>query len=162
MEIRRSSQSDMEKILTLYSHARKFMEDNGNSSQWGKNYPDISLIEDDIAYANSYVCVDDGEIIGTFMYTEAIDPTYVEIYQGEWLNDKPYGVVHRLASAIGKRGVATFCLEWCFNKCRNIRIDTHQDNIPMQNLLRKTGYIPCGIIHLENGDERLAYQKSIE
>lgn len=159
MEIRRSSQSDIEIIVTLYAQARKFMEDNGNASQWGKNYPEVSLIEQDITNHNSFVCVDDGEIVGTFMYTEAADPTYAVIYQGEWLNNEPYGVVHRITSANGKRGVATFCLEWCFNQCGNIRIDTHRDNTPMQNLLQKTGYVQCGIIYTKNGDERLAFHK---
>ncbi|HNZ83431.1 MAG TPA: GNAT family N-acetyltransferase, partial [Sedimentibacter sp.] len=49
---------------------------------------------------------------------------------------------------------------WCFEKCRNLKIDTHRDNIPMQNLLNKNGFIRCGIIYLENGDERIAYQKA--
>ncbi len=68
-------------------------------------------------------------------------------------------MIHRLASVDGKKGVATFCLSWCFAQCGNIRIDTHKNNIPMQNLLRKNGYTRCGIIYLENGDERIAYQK---
>mgnify|MGYP003296922186 CR=1 FL=1 len=40
----------------------------------------------------------------------------------------------------------------------NIRIDTHHDNVVMQRLLKKLGFQYCGIIHLENGDPRLAFQ----
>jgi len=138
MEIRRSSLSDMDTILKLYAQARDFMESNGNPNQWDRNYPPISLIEQDIKSRNSYVCVDDGEIVGTFFYVEDADPTYAKIDQGEWQNNEPYGVVHRIASANGKRGVATFCLDWCFEKCGNVRIDTHEDNIPMQNLLKNS------------------------
>lgn len=160
MEIRSSSQSDMDTMLKIYGQAREFMEINGNPNQWGKSYPEVSLIEQDMARKHSYVCIDDGEVVGTFMYVEGEDPTYVKIYQGEWINDEPYGVVHRIASANGKRGVATFCLDWCFNQSRNIRIDTHKDNFPMQNLLKKLGYHPCGIIYLLNGEERIAFQKT--
>jgi len=162
MEIRRSSVSDMDTILKIYAQARDFMVSNGNPTQWDKNYPEISLIQQDIKSENSYVCVDNSEVVGTFFYVEDMDPTYAKIYQGEWKNNEPYGVVHRIASANGKRGVATFCLDWCFKKCGNVRIDTHEDNFPMQNLLKKNDYIQCGIIYLENGDERIAFQKTVK
>lgn len=77
-------------------------------------------------------------------------------------NDRPYGVVHRITSAPGTRGVASFCLAWCFAQCGNIRIDTHRNNIPMQKTLIKNGYRVCGTIYLENGDERIAFQKEQE
>lgn len=159
MEIRRSQQSDIAVILKIYEHAREFMIANGNPNQWINNYPDITLIEQDIASNRSYVCMNNDQIIGTFMYVEGADPTYAKIDEGEWINHEPYGVVHRIASAKGKRGVASFCLNWCFEKSKNIRIDTHKDNFPMQNLLKKIGYRQCGIIYLDNGDERIAFQK---
>jgi hypothetical protein len=28
----------------------------------------------------------------------------------------------------------------------------------MQNMLAKNGFVPCGIIRVENGSERIAYQ----
>lgn len=36
---------------------------------------------------------------------------------------------------------------------------THRDNKPMQHVVEQNGFKYCGIIHLENGDERLAYQR---
>ncbi len=159
MEIRRSSKSDMDMIQQIYAQAREFMKMNGNSNQWVNEYPPASLIEQDIASNHSYVCMEQGEIVGTFFFEEGPDPTYAIINQGKWLNNEPYGVVHRLASGNGKRGVATFCLNWCYQQCGNIRIDTHKDNLPMQNLLKKNGYVPCGIIYLADGDDRIAFQK---
>ena len=44
------------------------------------------------------------------------------------------------------------------NAGKNVRADTHKDNITMQNMLAKNGFVPCGIIHVENGSERIAYQ----
>lgn len=160
MEIRKSTQNDIDAMLKIYAQARKFMRENGNLDQWKNNYPPVSILEEDIEKGRSYICIDEDEVLGTFMYTEEKDPTYKIIEKGQWVNEEPYGVVHRIASLKGSRGVATFCLDWCFGKCGNLRIDTHEDNIPMQNLLKKVGFVQCGIIYLENGDERIAFQKT--
>ena len=114
---------------------------------------------DDISSGNSYVCVEHDKIIATFYYKEGIDDTYVRIYEGQWLNEAPYGVVHRITSDGTIRGAASFCLNWAFNKCGNLKIDTHRDNIVMQHLLDKNGFKYCGVVYLENGSERIAYQK---
>ena len=49
-------------------------------------------------------------------------------------------------------------MDWCFGRTGNIRIDTHKDNAIMRHCLESYGFRYCGIIYLENGDERLAYQ----
>ena len=41
----------------------------------------------------------------------------------------------------------------------SIRIDTHEDNKPMRRFLEKCGFKFCGIIYLEDGSKRLAYEK---
>jgi len=41
-------------------------------------------------------------------------------------------------------------------------VDTHEDNQTMQALLGKHGFSYCGIIHLANGDPRMAYMKTID
>ena len=38
-----------------------------------------------------------------------------------------------------------------------MRIDTHEDNKPMQGALKKFGFRECGVIHLERGAERIAF-----
>ena len=78
---------------------------------------------------------------------------------GQWLNDKPYGVIHRIASDGKTKGIGSFCVNWVVSQCGNVRIDTHRDNVVMQNMLKKNGFQYCGIIHIENGEERLAYQR---
>ena len=88
------------------------------------------------------------------------DLAEVDVEDGAWVNDTPYGVVHRIASAGTVKGAGFFCVQWAFRRCGNLRIDTHRDNTVMQNMLRKNGFSYCGIIHLENGDERLAFQKA--
>lgn len=43
--------------------------------------------------------------------------------------------------------------------CQSLRADTHADNKIMQHLLEKNGFARCGIIHVEDGTPRVAYQK---
>ncbi len=46
---------DLDTIMEVYSHARKFMADVGNASQWGNGYPKRDLIEQDIKKRNFYI-----------------------------------------------------------------------------------------------------------
>ena len=86
--------------------------------------------------------------------------TYNIIYDGQWLDEKPYHVIHRIASTPESHGILDVVLDYCEAVSPNIRIDTHEANIIMRKGLERHGYQYCGIIHLLNGDERLAFQKS--
>lgn len=161
MNIRAARQEDFKQIMQIYADARAFMRENGNPLQWGNHYPAEETVREDIATGHCYVCEADGSLLGVFYYAEGEDPTYRSIESGAWLNDAPYGVIHRIASTRARRGVASFCFAWAVERCGNLKIDTHRDNVPMQRSLAKNGFTRCGIIHLENGEERIAYQKCI-
>lgn len=161
MEIRHTRPAELPVLLELFAHARQFMARTGNPDQWGDRFPTREMLEADLVAHRSYVCEADGRILATFCFTTAGEPTYRVIREGAWLDDRPYGVVHRIAAAEQGQGAGAFCLEWCLAQCGNIRIDTHRDNRPMQRLLARLGYTYCGLIDLENGrGERLAYQKN--
>ena len=160
MDIRKTTMEDLDMVLDLYAKARQFMRENGNPHQWGQNHPSKEQVINDIQRGCSYLCIDDGQALGTFYYAKEIEPDYAQIYDGAWLSHEPYGVMHRVASPGIKKGAGTFCLLWCFRQSGgNLRIDTHQDNSPMQNMLEKNGFQRCGRIHLKDGSPRLAYQK---
>lgn len=160
MIIRKARIEELEEIMQIFAHARKFMAEHNNPNQWGNHKPSRETIEADIKNGRSFVCEEDGKIAATFYYAEGVDPTYVKIYEGQWLNDEPYAVVHRIASAGTVKGAGSFCLNWAFEQCGNLKIDTHRDNVVMQNTLKKNGFSYCGIIYLEDGDERLAFHRS--
>ena len=162
MNIRKAVIEDIDIILPVFDAAKQFMRRVGNDKQWVDGYPSKELILDNIRNESFYVCLsDEQQVVGVFYFRIEEDRTYNKIYDGEWLNDKPYGVVHRIASNGMLKGIADFCLQWCFEKCSNLRIDTHRDNIVMQNILIKNGYRRCGIIYLLNGAERIAFQKCL-
>ena len=160
MFIRKTTMDDIDAVCEIYAGARAFMREYGNTEQWKDGHPSLEIIEGDIRDGLSYVCVDGDDIAAVFFYSADRDPTYAKI-DGRWLNDEPYGVVHRIARSRRVKGAGGFCLEWCLGQCRNLRLDTHRDNAPMRRLLEKLGFTYCGIIWLENGDERMAYQKVI-
>ena len=108
-----------------------------------------------------YLCVEEsGEVIASFAFIPGPEPTYKEIYEGNWLDDKPYHVVHRLASTAASHGVFNDVMDYCLDVAGTLRIDTHRDNVIMRHVIDRYGFTYCGIIYLLNGDERLAYQLS--
>ena len=164
MQIRNSAESDIGRIMEIYRRARAFMAAHGNPRQWGAtNWPPEALIRRDIRERKSYVCLNDaGEVIGTFFYDHGtdIEPTYRQMEGGHWRDGSPFGVVHRLASAGGEKGVGTFCLNWAFAQSGHLKVDTHGDNTVMQSLLTGLGFTRVGIIHVaEDNDPRIAFEK---
>lgn len=154
--IRKVNREDLERILEIYAYARKFMAKTGNPNQWGKTNPPRETLEEDIRQGNLYVAENDG-IHGVFAYFTGEDPTYGYIEDGAWLDQTPYGTIHRVASD-GSGGVFSAVLAFVQERNSHVRIDTHHDNKVMQHVLAKHGFQKCGIIYLENGDPRIAYE----
>ena len=163
-EIRKTTAQDLGRVMEIYSLARDFMAMNGNPDQWGPtNWPPQELIENDIEKGCSYVCLYGKKIVGTFFYNygKDIESTYRIIEDGAWLDEGPYGVVHRIATDGSVKGVGTFCLMWAWAMSGHLRIDTHPDNMVMQTLLEKCGFRQRGIIHVEeDAFPRLAFEKA--
>ncbi len=166
MEIRKSRMEDIERIMCVIHEAQESMRANG-IPQWQDGYPNEEVISQDIKIGNSYVLVEDENIIGTAYIVAGHEPSYDYIEGGQWLNDHPYVVVHRIAvrKDYKGKGVARYMMEFAEkiaseHQLQDIRIDTHYDNIPMRTFLAKLGYHACGTIYLDNGDKRIAYQKT--
>jgi RimJ/RimL family protein N-acetyltransferase len=155
--VRRAVWADFDRILEIYALARKFMAQTGNPTQWGTNYPPLDMLEADIPAGNLYV-VEDDAIHGVFAYFSEPDPTYGYIEDGQWLDDSSYGTIHRVA-ADGSGGVFSAVLNFAQEQNPHVRIDTHHDNKVMQHVLEKHGFHRTGIIYLEDGDPRIAYER---
>ena len=162
-----SKKSDLNSIMKIISEAQRYLASQG-IDQWQDGYPDESLILEDINNSESYIVKnDDGNLLGIAMFTTQSEPTYTFI-DGKWLTseDAKYGVIHRMAVGSNHRGmgIAKYIFSECElilkeNKVASMRIDTHEENIGMQSLLKKIGYVYCGVIFLGNGDKRLAFEK---
>ena len=158
MEIRHTTPEDIPFLEEVFATAREFMIATGNPTQWTDGYPKNELVLEDISYGDSFVCIEDGAIVGSFVLRPGNDPTYEKIYEGAWKNDNPYATIHRIASNGKVKGVFAKAIEHALQNYSTIRIDTHKDNVVMQHLVEKAGFEYCGIIYCWDGGERLAYQ----
>lgn len=156
--IRPARPADLDQILDIYAAARRFMKASGNPNQWGDTDPSETLIREDIRLGRSYVVELEGRLQAVFAMIPGEDPTY-RVIEGAWLDDSPYCAVHRVASRGEVRGLATEIFRWVLAQYPNVRIDTHDDNRPMQRVLEKNGFVRCGRIRNLQGAPRVAFQK---
>ena len=136
--IRNARPSDWNDIMEIYAIARGFMKTAGNPIQWGDTFPPEDMVRNDIEVQQNYVVELDGRVQAVFAMIPGVDPTYLVI-EGAWLNDEPYAAVHRVASRGEVKGLTLRILDWALEQHPNIRIDTHDDNIPMQRALAAAG-----------------------
>lgn len=159
--IRKATYDDIPALMEIFRKARAIMRSCGNMNQWNDNYPSEANVIKDIEDGNCVVLCEKGTVIATMAFIKGPDPTYKEIYRGEWLSDKPYHVIHRIAVCNPGHDAARRFLDWGFERTDSIRIDTHKDNVIMQHILSKYGFTHCGMILLANGDPREAFQKDL-
>ena len=152
--------ADIDAIMSCYDIARQYMRASGNHSQWINGYPSREIVAQDIAKGVSYVGVNnDGDLAMVFAFIIGDDPTYSTIECGQWLNELPYGTIHRLASTGRQRGMLRQCVDFCMSHIANIRLDTHADNATMLNAAERLGFTRCGTIYCFDGSPRIAFQK---
>ncbi len=142
---------------------RKFQREQG-FVQWTDDYPSIDTIREDIEKNRGYVLKEDG-IIAAYMTVDfGGEPAYGRL-EGAWISDGPYVVVHRMAFDRDFRGrgltdvvfheIESLSLQ---KGVTSIRMDTGFENLRMQHVLEKHGFVKCGVVHYE-GSGRIAYEK---
>ena len=168
MEIRKTTTADEGALEALFCEARATIAQLG-IDQWQNGYPSLAVIRNDSALARSYAVTDGEQLIGTFVLIEDGEPTYDTIYGGDWKtgnDNNSYLAIHRVAVSVRMRGkgISTAILNYAERRARalgrvSLRIDTHEGNVVMRRMLEKHGFLFCGVIYLENGDPRVAYEK---
>lgn len=163
-----SQREDLDEVMEIYREASERMAQK-KIPQWQDNYPNEESFLRDIEAGNSFVFYEDGEIVATAMVDTRGDRSYEDIYDGQWLNDRPYGVIHRIAVKqascknlqYGQRTMTEIFKYLMSQGVQNVRIDTHEKNRPMASLLEKFGFVKCGKVTVHDGTERVAYQKEL-
>ena len=167
MLIRRTKENDIKEMMRIVRQAQEYMRSQ-NINQWQNGYPNEAVFLEDISKEISYVAEEEGKVIGTFAFAVMEEPTYKEIFEGEWKGSSEYAVIHRVAvdNEVKGKGLGGQMVEYAVRECENqnidtLRIDTHRDNLSMQRMLLKNGFERRGIIYLESGDERIAFEKIV-
>ena len=171
MKIKLSTLENIPEIMTIIKDAKELLA-SLKIDQWQNGYPNAAQVEQDILKGESYVVLsDENQVIATSMFTTNKEPTYQIIEEGSWKVDesKNYGVIHRMAikKEYRKQGLATLLFDEFHQqlKSKNIqslKIDTHEENLGMQALIKKIGYQYCGVIYTNYGAKRLAFEKVIQ
>lgn len=151
--------------MNIIKQAQKYLKSKG-INQWQNNYPNKEIIESDIKEGSSHVLINNNKIIATVALSFSGEKTYQNIYNGEWLTNGRYAVIHRIAVENNYKGkgifsiIIDYAVKICFdNNVYSIKIDTHEENESMKKTLINNGFLYCGIIYLEDGAKRLAYEK---
>ncbi len=155
--VRPATLLDLDEMAKIYASARAFMRASGNHNQWKDDRPDMNEVRRDILSGHSYVIEENACMVAVFSALPSPDPTYSYI-KGAWLNDLPYYVIHKIAKKDATPGILKTAVSFCLEKASDVRIDTHEQNLPMQRALSHLGFVYCGIIYLADGQERNAYQ----
>ncbi len=166
MKLRKAVPGDVPRMAALYEAARRSLRAMG-VDQWQDGYPNGTTARADVESGAAWVIEEDGAVLACAAVYVGVEPTYREIFDGAWKTENPvYGVIHRIAvdPAAKKRGLASALMAHCTALCREAgvssqRCDTHRDNLPMRRTLEKNGYAFCGVIVLESGAPRVAYEK---
>lgn len=167
MEFRQANISDLDQIVEIIELSKKYLKET-KVDQWQDGYPAKEDLRRDIESGNSYVLTNKDEIVATTVISLDGESTYNSIFNGEWITNEEYIVMHRVAVHDKYKGKGIFkelikeaeslALN---NDIFSIKIDTHRDNVSMQRAVVKNNFKRCGIIYLEDGSERIAFEKVI-
>lgn len=156
--IRKAKSSDIPRLLEIYASAKHFMHTNGNPNQWNGTYPDNCTLDCDVKSGHLYVMYDETDrIYGCFALIFGEDETYKHI-DGRWLSDLSYATIHRIAGDGTRHGIFSECTSFARTMYNHLRVDTHEDNKPMQSAVLRDGFEYMGVIYLNDGSPRLAYE----
>ena len=158
MIIRKAELQDLDSIVRILLEQKKYLKDKG-IPQWQGEYPNEDTFKNDIAEGRLYVLADQNEVKAFFALIYP-DHNYDYIEDGKWLDDSKYIAVHRMAvdSPCKGKGCAGIIFDYLKSNYPHIRIDTHARNSSMIRAVTKNNFEYCGVVYMEDGTKRNAYE----
>lgn len=166
MEFRKTTSAEINGIMRIIGQGQDYLRKQG-IAQWQNGYPSVEIIENDMSRGYGYVLVENKNVLGTVAVVFDGDRNY-DVIKGKWLSNADYAAVHRIAVESNHKGLglASVMIKHIEKMCRqrnvgSLKVDTHEKNFSMQKLLKKNGFTYCGIIYLDDGSERIAFEKLV-
>ena len=167
MKYRKATPLDIDNIMAVIEDGRAFLKTQ-NSGQWQDGDPSRDNILKTILDDHFYVILSpNGDIASVCALTYQEDD-YDHPYEGKWLSEMSYMVMHRCAvkakyrhQGYGEALFDLFEIEAKKQGYHSLRIDTHELNIPMRNLIKKKGFKYCGKTILKPNKDRMIFEKII-
>ena len=167
---RKARNEDINEVMDAIEDAREVLRYQGNG-QWQDGYPNRDDLLRDIASERLFVVYPDGkpECVAGVCALTYFEKDYKTLYEGAWLTDLPYMVMHRVAvrkeyrgQGYGKRLFDVFLAQAKKEGFASLRIDTHEGNAPMRHLISLYGFAFCGRAILTPNKDRMVFEKVLE
>ncbi|NVY96413.1 GNAT family N-acetyltransferase [Lactobacillus sp. DCY120] len=167
--VRKVRAAELKTVVRIINEAKQVLQSR-NVDLWQKGYPDQTVLKDDIARQIAYFLICDEQIVGVAALEDQGEAHYEQLIEGSWSKDskEQYAVIHRVAICQGHQGegLASTFIQHLLSVAavadfKDIRIDTHVDNVPMQHVILKNGFQQCGRLEDSLHTPCFAYQKFI-
>lgn len=169
IDYRKATLEDLDQVMEAVEDARAFLKEQGNG-QWQDGYPNQNDFINDINNGRLFVVTDINNpniIVGVCALTYR-EEDYHHLYEGAWLTDLPYMVMHRVAvrkeyrhQGYGKKLFEVFITQAKEEGYHSLRIDTHAGNMVMRSLIASFGFVYCGKAILTPNKDRMVFEKNI-
>lgn len=164
--LRRLTGSDYAAVRDFFRQGIRYQRSLG-FTQWLDGYPNDDLLERDYETGRGFIIEIGGKPAGYVVIDTAGDAEYDRLSH-IWRLSGPYAAVHRivLGDSFRGKGYGSRLLEeieiFLSDKgVAVIRFDTGVDNLPMQTLLKKSGYTDLGH-HVFVWGPRFTYEKGLD
>ncbi|MFH5810696.1 GNAT family N-acetyltransferase [Companilactobacillus sp. FL22-1] len=165
--LRQAVPEDLPRIIEIINSAKKTLRNRG-VDQWQSGYPSDEILKQDIEEDISFVLMLNGEVVGVAALQQGYDKNYQDMTSGTWDKDSEvtYSVIHRIAIEADHQGehLSSALIQQLLTMSfylgyRDVRIDTHPDNLVMQHIIENSGFVEKGTITMEEDHgNRKAYQ----
>ena len=166
---RKAILEDLDRIMEAVEDSREVLRLQGNG-QWQDGYPNRDNFIDDISKERLFVTFDkDPKVIVGVCALTYREEDYHHLYEGQWLTDLPYMVMHRVAikkeykdKGLGKKLFELFIEQAKIEGYRSLRIDTHEGNAVMRHLIESFGFVYCGKAILTPDKDRMVFERVLK
>ena len=164
---RLAKMKDIDSIMEAVEDSRELLKEQGNG-QWQDGYPNRDDFINDIKNKRLFVVFDEDDVnkvagVCALTYREE---DYHHLYEGKWLTELPYMVMHRVAlkkeyrhQGYGKKLFKVFIEQAKLEGYRSLRIDTHEGNAVMRHLITSFGFVYCGKAILTPDKDRMVFER---
>lgn len=167
---RKAVLEDIDEIMRAVEDSREVLRLQGNG-QWQDGYPNRDDFINDIKNKRLFVVFDrnNHDIIAGVCALTYREEDYHHLYEGKWLTDLPYMVMHRVAlkkeyrgQGYGKRLFDAFVEQAKIEGYRSLRIDTHEGNTIMRHIIKEYNFIYCGKAILTPDKDRMVFERVLK
>jgi len=104
LKFQKAVKADLNSIMNIVRQAQSYFKDH-EINQWQDNYPNLETIINDIKINTVYVLLKENIVVGIATVIFGLEKNYEYIYNGEWVNNAEYVVIHRMAIDPNYKGI---------------------------------------------------------